>query len=159
MPPDARELKDRVQKLRKSMRSFSRDATVDEVHHLRTRTRHVESILQAVEMDASRNVRKLLTGLKAVRKRAGKVRDADVFTSYIVGLGLGDDPNCVVRLVHHLGGQRQRDMHKLHYTVQDASPELRRRLKRYRRKLNATLERFAKSKSELEDKTDDQVAD
>jgi CHAD domain-containing protein len=150
MPLDARELDRRVNKLRKSLKGFSKDPTVDDVHDLRTRTRRVESILLALELDSSRSVRKLLSALQLVRRRAGKVRDMDVLTSYVVGLGVQDDSGCIVRLLHHLGGERHRYARKLHSIVQDTAPELRKRLKRSRRKLDSTLDRFAKSKFDLE---------
>ena len=98
MPLDARELDSRIQKLRKSVRKFGKDPTVEEVHDLRTRTRRVESILQSLDMTSSKNERKLLAGLKNVRQRAGDVRDMDVLTGDVVGLGLQDDPECAVRL-------------------------------------------------------------
>jgi len=150
MPLDARELDRRVNKLRKSLKGFSKDPTVDEVHDLRTRTRRVESILEALELDSSRAVRHLLAGLKAVRQRAGKVRDMDVLTSYVVELGLEDDSGCIVRLVHHLGGERHRHARKLDSIVQDTAPQLRKQLKRSRRKLDSALDRFASSKFDLE---------
>src|ERR1700758_1178240 len=103
MPLDSRELRSRIGKLRKSAKNFPKDPTVDEVHDLRTRSRQVESILHGLNLDRASNEATLLQQLKPIRKRAGTVRDMDVLTSYIVGLGLKDDPNCVVRLVHHLG--------------------------------------------------------
>ncbi len=87
MPLDSRELDQRLQKLRKSLKKFPSDPTADDVHQLRTRARRVESILQALEMDSASNEKKLLSGLKSIRSRAGKVRDRDVLTGYVVGLG------------------------------------------------------------------------
>lgn len=154
MPLDARELDRRIKKLRKSLREFAKDPTVDEVHDLRTRTRRVESILQALEMDSRGNARKLLDGLQSVRKRAGKVRDMDVLTSYIVGLCLEDDSACVVRLVHHLGLERYRHARKLYSTVNRSAPQLRQRLKVSRRRLDGMVERFVETKGDLQKKSD-----
>jgi CHAD domain-containing protein len=155
MPLDARELDRRVQKLRKSLKGFPKDPTVDEVHDLRTRTRRVESILQSLGMASSGNERKILAGLKKIRKGAGDVRDMDVLTSDVVGLGLGDDPECVVRLTHHLGVERHRGAAKLHSAVQQNGQELRRRLKQSRRKLDNAVDAFARKKFDLDDKSDD----
>src|SRR3954465_14559967 len=102
MPLDVRELRRRVDKLRKSLKAGSKNPTVDEVHDLRTRTRRAESILQGLWRDRSKHGKRLERELKQIRRAAGKVRDMDVLTSYVVGLGLKDDPNCLVRLVHHL---------------------------------------------------------
>ena len=150
MPLNSRELDKRVKKLRKSLKGMRKNPGVEEVHDLRTRTRRVESILHALELDASGNEGRLLRGLKKLRKRAGKVRDMDVFTSYIVGLGLKDDPDCVVRLVHHLGNQRGRQASKLHSAVDKHAPELRRRLKKGRRKLDKAITDFEDSKYTLD---------
>lgn len=152
MPLDSRELDQRLQKLRKSLKKFPSDPTADDVHQLRTRARRVESILQALEMDSASNEKKLLSGLKSIRSRAGKVRDRDVLTGYVVGLGMKDDPNCVLRLVHHLGVQRQHQARKLHSVVQKHAVELRRRLKQSRRKVDSVVVRFAKAKFDLERK-------
>ncbi len=156
MPLDARELDQRLRKLRKSLNGFSKSPTADEVHDLRTRTRRVESILQSLEMDSAANERKLLGELKPIRSRAGKVRDMDVLTSYVVGLGLKDDPDCVVRLVHHLGMERHRHGGKLYSTVRKSAPELDRRLKRTRRRMDSVVDRFVKAKFDLESKGDRQ---
>jgi CHAD domain-containing protein len=159
MPLDFQELDGRVKKLRKGLKGFPKNPAISEVHDLRTRTRRVESILHALAMDSSAKENKLLKGLKAVRSRAGKVRDMDVFTSYIVGLGLKDDPDCVVRLVHHLGRERYRSALKLHSTVQKNAPGLRQNLKRQRGKLEKALERFAHAGFELDSPTGADQAD
>ncbi|HEY1731807.1 MAG TPA: CHAD domain-containing protein [Terriglobales bacterium] len=118
MPLDSRKLQSRVNKLRKSLNKFPKNPTVEQVHDLRTRTRRVESILHGLELDRSSNETTLLDELKPIRSRAGKVRDMDVLTAHIVRLGLKDDPDCVVRLVHHLGLERGRHATKLHAGVQ-----------------------------------------
>ena len=87
MSLDPRQLGSRIQKLRKSLKNFSKNPTVEEVHDLRTRTRRVESILQALDLGSGGNERRILAGLKTLRKRAGKVRDMDVLTSDVIGLG------------------------------------------------------------------------
>lgn len=158
MPLNARELDSRVQKLRKSLKSFPQDPTVGDVHDLRTRTRRVESILVALSM-TSGNEQKVLADLKQVRKRAGKVRDMDVLTQDVIGLGLKDDPECVVRLTHHLGIQRHRHAGKLKLEAQRRSDELRWRLKRTRRKLSTAVERFEAINFDLDRKTGDEAAE
>jgi len=152
MPLDGRELDLRVQKLRKSLKGFSNNPTVDEVHDLRTRTRRVESILQSLDMDSASNERKVLGRLKTIRKRAGKVRDMDVFTRDVIGLGLDDEPDCVVRLAHHLGIQRSRAASKLSSEVQGRANGLRRRLKHSRDRVSKAIERFESAKADLNSK-------
>lgn len=150
MPLDARELHRRINKLRKSLKNFPKNPRVDEVHDLRTRTRRVESILHGLKLDLPSNQATLLKELRPIRKRAGKVRDMDVFTSYVVGLGLNDDPDCLVRLVHHLGIERHRQSKKLHNIVQQYGKDSRSRLKGARRKLDSAIQRFERSKLELD---------
>ena len=149
MALNARELSRRLQQLRKSLKDFSRKPTVDEVHALRTRARRVEFILEALELDSAGNERKILGHLKAIRTRAGEVRDRDVFTSHVVGLGIEDDPGCVIRLAQHLGVERYRHAGKLHSLVQRDADDLRRRLKRSQRKVESLVKRFAKTKLDL----------
>ena len=152
MPLNSRELSRRLQKLRKSLRNFPRDPTVDEVHNLRTRARRVEYMLEALEMDSTGNEKEILGHLKSIRTRAGEVRDCDVLTSYVVGLGLQDEPGCIIRLVHHLGVKRRRHAVKLHSLVQLDAKDLRRRLRRSQRKVESLVKRFAKTRLDLKGK-------
>ncbi len=152
MPLNSRELARRLQKLRKSLKGFPRDPTVDEVHDLRTRARRVEYILEALELDSAKNEKKILGHLKSIRTRAGEVRDRDVFTSYVVGLGTEDEPGCVIRLLHHLGVERHRHATKLHSLMQRDAKELRRRLSRSQRKVKSLVKRFAKTRGKVTSK-------
>jgi CHAD domain-containing protein len=151
MPIDARELARRLKKLDKSLKGFPKDPTAQEVHDLRARARRVESILDALGLDSARNERKLLTELKKVRTRAGKVRDMDALTSHVIGLNAVEDPDCIVRLVHYLGYQRQRQAQKLHSLVKRYSQELRSRLQASQRKVETDINRFVKAKARLRD--------
>ncbi len=150
MPLDLPELRRRIAKLRKTLNNFSKNPTVDRVHDLRTRTRRVESILHALDLDRSGSEKKLLDGLKAVRKKAGAVRDMDVLTSHVLELGTKEDPNCVVRLVHHLGNQRQRKAAKLYSTLKQDGSKLRTRLKHTRRHLDSALRMSQQSPQTLD---------
>jgi CHAD domain-containing protein len=149
MALNSRELGHRLQQLRKSLKDFSRNPSVDQVHDLRTRARRVAFILEALELGSAGNERKILGHLKAIRTRAGDVRDGDVFTSHVVGLGIKDDPGCVIQLVQYLGVKRYRQAGKLHRLVQRDADDLRRRLKRSQRKVELLVKRFAKSKLDL----------
>lgn len=139
---DTRKLASRIQKLRKSLKGLPQNPTVEEVHDLRTRTRRVESLLQALELDSSRNEKRLLAGLKKVRSRAGDVRDMDVLMGNVIGLGSSQESDCVIRLANHLGAQRHRDAIRLHRSVQKQGPDLRRGLKQSERKVERALDAF-----------------
>jgi CHAD domain-containing protein len=152
MPLNPRELGRRLQKLRKSLKNFPGDPTIDEVHDLRTRARRVEFMLEALELDSTKDEKGILEHLKSIRTRAGKVRDCDVLTSYAVGLGMQDEPGCVIRLVHHLGVERHRQAAKLHSLLQRDGKGLRRRARRARRRVESLAKRFARNKLGLESK-------
>jgi CHAD domain-containing protein len=149
MPLNSRELSRRLRQLRKSLKGFPKDPTVEVVHNLRTRARRVEYILEALELDSSGNEKHVLDHLKSIRALGGKVRDRDVFTSYVVRLGMDKDPDCVIRLLHHLGVQRHRYAVKLHTLVQRDAKELRRRLRRSQSKVESLVQRFAKTTADL----------
>jgi CHAD domain-containing protein len=149
MPLNSRELSRRLRQLRKSLKGFPKDPTVEEVHDLRTGARRVEYILEALELDSKGNEKRVLDHLRSIRALGGKVRDRDVFTSHVVGLGMDEDPDGVIRLLHHLGVQRHRYAAKLHTLVQRDAKELRRRLRRTQHKVESLVQRFAKTTVDL----------
>jgi CHAD domain-containing protein len=155
MPLNSRELSRRLQKLRKSLKNFPGDPTVDQVHDLRTRARRVEYILEALELDSAGNEKKVLGHLKSIRTRAGEVRDRDVLTAYVVGLGTEEEPGCVVRLLHHLGVERHHYAIRLHSLVLRDSKDLRRRLRRSQRKVESLVKRFAATKGKPSSRGED----
>jgi CHAD domain-containing protein len=69
--------------------------------------------------------------ISKLRKRAGKVRDCDVLTDFVSGVHWDrSESECSVRLLEHLGAQRQKQATKFHNLAQRHSSRLRRRLKR-----------------------------
>lgn len=149
MPLDPRELDHRVKQLRRDLKGFSNNPAAGEVHDLRKHTRRIESVLAAMNLDSAGNETALLSGLKVVRKRAGKVRDMDVLTTHLMDLDFKGDHDCTLRLVHHLGTERACYAAKLHSTVKRHAPELRSRLQKSRRKLHKTVSEFLQSRSDL----------
>ncbi len=106
---------------------------------MRTNTRRLEAIVAALSLDTSGNVKDLLNDLSRVRKRAGKVRDMDVLTAYAGSLHAGEDQDCKVQLLEHLGAERRKLAKNLHTVVaKDAGP-LRRRLKRFSKQIDRFL--------------------
>src|SRR5262245_18331847 len=51
------------------------------VHNLRTSTRSLETTFVTLGLDSKQNVKRLLRGLRDVRRGAGRVRDMDVLTA------------------------------------------------------------------------------
>src|SRR6266568_4462412 len=69
--------------------------------------------------------------LARLRRRAGKVRDIDVFTDFAstVWQKLKGENECSVMLLEHLGARRQKPAAKLHAAVRQKGSKLRKRLK------------------------------
>src|SRR5947208_6259351 len=116
------------------------DSSAARVHQLRTRTRRMEAMVYALRLDFRKNERLLLKAIKPVRKKAGKVRDMDVLTGFASQPALNDEKECTVRLLEHLGGQREVHARKLEKIAAVQAPEIRRRLKRSARFLENALQ-------------------
>jgi CHAD domain-containing protein len=80
-------------------------------------------------------VRRLLGGLKKVRKRAGKVRDMDVLTGHAITVNPSGEQDCLVQLMEYLGAERKQYASKLRRVVKEDGRGLRRDLKRNRKRV------------------------
>lgn len=117
MPLDRKKLEECFVKLRKLVRRMSKRATQDEVHDIRTHARRVEATLQALQLDRSREGRRVLRAVTPMRKKAGDVRDMDVLTGFAAPLSRKGDEPCLIKLLEHLGQDRGRAANKLRKTV------------------------------------------
>ena len=141
MALDTNELQKPFQKLRKNLKRFPRNAGVDQVHKLRTHSRRVESVIAARTDDPNRRERRLLKLIAAVRKRAGKVRDMDVLTSFADSLPmLEGEEECKTLLLEDLGATRKRHARKLFRKTRSTGGRLRRKLKRSESRLAQSLQ-------------------
>jgi CHAD domain-containing protein len=109
---------------------LSKDLTPENVHHFRTNSRRVESLIDTLAPE-TRNKKKALKLLSKLRKRAGKVRDTDVQIALLKGLKVPDRQNHRARLLELLDEEHNRHTRKLskvgdHSTLR----ELRKRLRR-----------------------------
>ena len=129
MALDSKRLDKPLRKLRKVVRKISKVPTQDEVHDIRTNTRRVEAILTALQLDRKRKGRRALRAVKPMRKKAGVVRDMDVFTAFAATLSSDDGNQCLVKLLEHLGEERARGARKLRKTVGNDRKAARKRLK------------------------------
>ena len=101
------------------------------VHDLRTISRRLEALLDALSTEPDRNQRKLLRRLKRLRRRAGRVRDIDVQILALRTLKIGRDSGRKVQLARHLSDRRVRRERKLKKALDpDTISGLRRRLAR-----------------------------
>ncbi len=139
MALDADRIERAIRKLWKVLKKAPRTPSVEDVHDLRTRARDLEAALDAFSMDVRRNERRVLRGLDRVRKRAGKVRDMDVLTSYVATLDGDTDEECRVELLEFLGAERYRHAKALHEVLRRDGAALAHRLKRTRRRLDKRL--------------------
>jgi CHAD domain-containing protein len=125
MALDANRLLKPVKKLRKLVKKIPAQPTPDEVHGLRTNTRRLEAIFDALSLDGHGTGKTTLKHLARLRKRAGKVRDMDVLTGYASTVHVPDEGECLVRLLEHLGATRRGLAKKLHREVKRLRPPLR----------------------------------
>jgi CHAD domain-containing protein len=92
------------------MKHFPKRHSPEQVHNLRTRTRRIE----ALTLTSRRNERPLLQELAPVRRKAGKVRDMDVFSGFSASLHSDQrEDQSVIELLEYLGAERYRRCRKL----------------------------------------------
>ncbi len=127
---DVDHLQKPIDKLIKSSRSSSKIDAPEYVHKLRTTTRRVEAILQALDLPKSHQ-KTLLKELKKIRKAAGKVRDMDVLTAKAADVNVSEERDCQVHLLSHLGAKRQQKAAALKSALKDRGAHIRRELKRF----------------------------
>jgi CHAD domain-containing protein len=80
----------------------------EDIHVLRTQTRHLEAAVRALALDAEPSAASLLKQLKPIRKQAGRVRDMDVMVGFAATLRQDRDDPAVVTLLEFLAAQRTR---------------------------------------------------
>jgi CHAD domain-containing protein len=130
MALDAKRMRQTMRKLRKLVRKAPRRPTPDNIHDLRTYTRRFEAAAGALKLDSRRNERRVLRDLSRARKRAGKIRDMDVLTSYTASVHANQQQDCLVQLLEYLGARRYRQAERLQAAMKKRGSALRRRLKR-----------------------------
>jgi CHAD domain-containing protein len=119
-----------VRKLRKLLKKMSNPPTPEEVHDFRTNSRRVDATLKAFSLNSEPRCRRLLKRLAHLRKRAGKVRDMDVFTDFASTVRPKGENECYIMLLEHLGARRQKHATKLRAAVRQRGSKLGKRLKR-----------------------------
>jgi CHAD domain-containing protein len=126
---------DRIQKsirrVSKFLAAAPKNPTPEKVHDLRTSARRLEASVEALGLGAKRREKRLLRDLGQVRKRAGKVRDMDVFTGHLLGVPQQEDEKeCAIELAEHLGVQRAKAAKKLRRTAKELEPRMEAELKK-----------------------------
>lgn len=138
MPVDFKRAQKPARKLRKLIKRMPAEPTPEQVHDFRTNTRKMEAILQAFALDRSRIGHRLLKPLVRLRKRAGKLRDMDVLTSYATSVRPdAGEQDCAVQLLEFLGAQRGKYARRFHAASRQDGSKLRQHLKQAQRKLGS----------------------
>ena len=129
MPLDKSRLRRSVTKLRTLLKK-RKLMSPERVHDFRTHARRFEASVEALGLKSRGNEERLLHELAQLRKRAGRVRDMDVFTGCVSTVHAEGEQDCAVRLLEHLGAKRHRRAKKMKQQIGKCGQVLRQRLKR-----------------------------
>src|SRR5437588_11241582 len=151
MALDSKRLRKAMGKLRKLVRKAPKRPTPDNIHDLRTYTRRFEAAAGALKLDSRRNDRRLLRDLSRARKRAGKIRDMDVLTSYTASVHADQQQDCLVQLLEYLGARRYRQAERLQAEKKKRGSALRRRLKRASARIDKIIPDTSKDSAAAQD--------
>lgn len=139
MSLDAQRVVKPLRKLHKALGRPSRNLTPEGVHRLRTRCYRLNSMLRAFALDEERNGAQLLRVVESIRKRGGKVRDADVLTGLAVSLSNGAANDSLVEVTEALGVRHARFASKLDQALHEERRQARRRLKSCMKEIEGEL--------------------
>lgn len=121
-----------LRKLRRTLKRLTPDPAAEDVHALRTQTRRLEAIVNALMLEHKKRTRQLLKSMTPVRKAAGGVRDMDVLVGNVLALRRDrEDDDSLIRLIEHLGQMRMEGARELHQTVFAHRKDAQRSLKGY----------------------------
>jgi len=126
------------QKLERDLLKLSSKLKPESVHGFRTGTSRVQTLLEELAPDRTRNDKKLLNLLKRIRKRAGKVRDLDVQLSALRSLKIPQEPRRKTLLLQSLIELRAEHEKKLRKALtKETTREVRKRLRRAAKDLSS----------------------
>ena len=119
------------QKTERDLLKLASSQQPDRVHRFRTAARRLQTLLEEIVPERTRNQKKLLKLLGQLRKRAGKVRDLDVQLAALRSLKIPQEPRRKTRFMHQLVDLRAKHEHKLRKTLdKEVLREVKKRLKR-----------------------------
>ncbi len=119
------------QKMERALLKLSSGQGPESVHGFRTTSRRVQTLLEQIIPDHSRNQKKLLKALGRIRQRAGKVRDLDVQLAALRSLKIPQEPRRKTQLMQGLIELRVKHEKKLRKLLnKETIQEIRKRLKR-----------------------------
>ncbi|MGH9497060.1 MAG: CHAD domain-containing protein, partial [Candidatus Sulfotelmatobacter sp.] len=101
------------------------------VHGFRTTTRRLQTLVEELLPERSRNQKKLLKMLNRIRRRAGKVRDVDAQLAALRSLKTSQEPRRKTQLTHGLIELRTKHEKRLSKLLKkDVIRDIRKRLQR-----------------------------
>src|SRR5215831_16683391 len=136
MSLDADQIEKPARKLRKLIKGMESTPTPAEIHKFRTNCRRIETTLDVLSLDSKGIGRRISRGISKLRKRAGKIRDIDVLTDYLVAMKHPtSERDCHVRVLEYLGGRRRKYVKDFDDARKQYRSQLRRGLKRISKKI------------------------
>jgi CHAD domain-containing protein len=127
------------QRMERSLLRISSDLNPDAVHGFRTTSRRVQTLLQDLLPERTRNQKKLLEILSQVRKRSGKVRDIDVQLAALRSLKTSQEPRRKTQLMHRLIELRAKHESKFSKLLKkNGIREVKRRLRKASKEVSST---------------------
>lgn len=131
MPVDPQERAAIFRKLQKQLGRVAKKPEPQDVHHFRTNSRRVETLIDDLLCAPTHADQKLVKALRRLHKKAGKVRDLDVQMALLQNLKVPQDSRRKLQLLNAMAEEREEREKKL---VKAFDPEtvreLRKRLKR-----------------------------
>jgi len=139
------------QKTERDLLKLSSGQAAEQVHSFRTTSRRLQTLLEDLIPQRSRNQKKLLKLLGQVRKRAGKVRDLDVQLAALRTLKIPQEPRRKTQLTQGLIELRAKHENKLRKLLtKDMIREIRKRLKRAARETKKDTQKETKKETQVE---------
>jgi CHAD domain-containing protein len=125
------------QKMDRALLKLSSARDPESVHGFRTTSRRLQTLLEQIVTDRTRNQKRALKILDRIRKRAGKVRDLDIQLATLRSLKVPQEPRRKTQLMHGLIELRVKHEERLRKTLtKETIREARKRLKRASREVN-----------------------
>lgn len=144
MALDPERLQKPLKKVRKQLKKMA--SGPEDIHKFRTNCRRIETTLRALDLAEKGSGRRVSKRIAKLRKRAGKVRDMDVLTEYLIALDRPDsERQCHTTLIENLGAKRRKQVKKLYKIRNEYSPKLTRNLRRIAKKIRKATSKIKNS--------------
>jgi CHAD domain-containing protein len=118
-------------KVQRDLSNLSSEQRAENVHSFRTSTRRLQTLVEELVSERSRNQKKLLKLLDGIRRRAGKVRNVDVQLSALRSVKIAQEPRRKTQLMQALLELRAKHEKKLRKAlIKESIREIEKRIHR-----------------------------